>query len=52
MDGARVTSKRKQKLETLINDFIKSSEFGVTQQTNMDEDGVEILSPTLPINYI
>lgn len=43
MDGARVASKRKQKLETLINDFIKSSEFGVTQQTNMDEDGVEIL---------
>jgi len=43
MDGSRILTKRKQKLETLINDFIKSSEDGITQQTNMDDDGVEIL---------
>ena len=43
MDGGKILSKRKQKLDTLIQDFIRSSEDGVTTQTNMDEDGVEIL---------
>ncbi len=33
----------KKKLETLINDFVKSSEVGETTQTNIDDDGIEIL---------
>ena len=32
-----------KKLETLIQDFIKSSEGGVTTKTNIDDDGIEIL---------
>ncbi|MBP5679122.1 MAG: hypothetical protein J6X28_04770 [Bacilli bacterium] len=33
----------KRKLESLLLDFVKSSEDGTTKQTLMDEDGVEIL---------
>ena len=32
-----------KKLETLIQDFIRSSEGGITTQTNIDDDGIEIL---------
>ena len=33
----------KKKLETLISDFVKSSEIGETKKTNIDDDGIEIL---------
>lgn len=33
----------RKKLETLLKDFIKSGEEGITTQTNIDDDGIEIL---------
>ena len=41
VDGRKTVSKKK--LDTLISDFIKSSEDGKTHQTKVDDDGVEIL---------
>ncbi len=41
MDKKKGVSKKK--LETLINDFIRSGEEGVTTKTNIDDDGIEIL---------
>ena len=41
VDGKKPVSKKK--LEALLVDFIKSGEIGETTQTNMDEDGIEIL---------
>lgn len=46
-DNVLVDEKRpisKKRLETLILDFVKSSEYGFTTQTILDDDGVEILA--------
>lgn len=46
VDGKKNISRKK--LETLIYDFIKSSEEGKTTQTKIDEDGIEILEEDDP----